>query len=306
MNKEYKRAGLSFWQYPPYLFIIFAIILVSFITFIASTFILNSLASFVLIIFTILLFIIFGYLILINFNRVANENKMKSEFISIASHQLRTPLVNFRWTLEALIKRARGATPPENLVGSLDNLYVMSGHMLYAIRALLDLAGNETGIRPLNITNFSLSDFAMEEVESFKASMGNKDISIDFEPQDHLPMVQADREQISMVTKNFIDNAIRYTTKGEVISVSVEKADDLHLRLSVFNPGKEIPENQRKYIFNKYFHSYAGTSETDSKGSGIGLYVAKSIIEMSGGEIGFNSQEGIGTSFWFTLPISQT
>ena len=302
---ECKKAKLPFWQCPPCLFTILALILVFFIIYIASVFILDIVTAVLIVAFTAALLITFGAGIVTNFNRVSKENRMKTEFISIASHHLKAPLSNFRWTLEALKKSLKDSESFENISNSIEDLYKTSGKMLYIVRSLLDLTRIEVGMLSLKTDTFSLSELTQEELDSFKAVIENKNVEFDFQAASDLPKVTADSEHISMVMQNLIDNAIRYTPGGEAISISiaVEKTGNKYLRWVISHRGKAIPKEQQRYIFEKFFHAYTKDEETPS-GSGIGLYIAKMTIQMSGGEIGFNSEEGKTTNFWFTLPIS--
>ncbi|MCD6402659.1 HAMP domain-containing histidine kinase, partial [bacterium] len=126
-------------------------------------------------------------------------------------------------------------------------------------------------------------------------------VKLYFKYQNKLPKISADPFQIKQVIENLLDNAIRYTKdKGKVEMLLKKKNKKLHFEIK--DNGVGIPKEDQKYIFQKFFRS-SNVMRHRTQGSGLGLYIAKAIIEKSGGKIGFQSKENKGSTFYFTLPI---
>ena len=117
-----------------------------------------------------------------------------------------------------------------------------------------------------------------------------------------MPDLLADREKIGLVIQNLVDNAIRYTRGSGGVTITIRQEGD-NLRWSIQDGGIGINPDKQKYIFQKFFRSEDAKGE-QPYGSGLGLYIAKKILEACGGKIGFQSEDGKGSIFWFTLPIT--
>ena len=133
------------------------------------------------------------------------------------------------------------------------------------------------------------------------ARASNVEIKIDI--KDNLPEILADPSQLKLVVENLLDNAIRYVKAKGKVEVKLEKQNK-SIYFEVKDNGVGIPKEDQKYIFQRFFRS-ANVMRHQTEGSGLGLYIAKSIVEKSGGKIGFESQENKGSTFWFTIPIKQ-
>ncbi|MFA5766743.1 MAG: HAMP domain-containing sensor histidine kinase, partial [Candidatus Paceibacterota bacterium] len=140
-------------------------------------------------------------------------------------------------------------------------------------------------------------------INKFKAYAEASNIEITFNTEEPLSNVVADPSQTKSVIENLLDNAIRYIKGKGKIEISIRKRGDF-LLFSIKDTGVGIPQKDQKHIFQKFFRS-ANVMKHQTQGSGLGLYIVKSIVEMCGGKIWFNSREGEGTTFLFTLPIKK-
>ena len=148
---------------------------------------------------------------------------------------------------------------------------------------------------------FYIRELAKKIIAEFEHVAKASQIEIELVVSGNLPNALADVSRIKMVAENFLDNAIRYTKgKGE-IKIKIEPKNR-SLLFSVQDNGVGIPQKDQKHIFQKFFRS-ENVLKYQTHGSGLGLYIAKSIIERSGGKIGFKSKENKGSTFWFTTPI---
>ena len=305
VSAQCKKYGLSLWQCPQFLFLVMGAVII--ITAIATYYIGTQyiwdprLVALIVLIVSTILFVV-GFLISQSFERLAEANKIKSEFISIVSHQLRTPLSNLGWTIELLMSGKLGkieAKQTEYFKILKENI----GRMAELIKDLLIVSRIETQTLFLKEKRFSLSDMIKELIIEFGPIAKASNVTISFENQKDLPQVMADPFQIRQVIGNLLDNAIRYIKeKGEVkLKLKLERNN---FYFEINDTGVGIPQKEKKYIFQKFFRA-DNAMKYQTQGSGLGLYITKSIIEKSKGKIGFKSQEGQGSTFWFTLPIKK-
>jgi len=297
-----KKYGLSLWQCPQFLFLVMgiAIGITSVVTYMLGTRYVEDppLVALIVLLLSILLLTL-SFTIIRSLERVAEANRMKSEFINIVSHQLRSPLSNLKWSIELLMSGRLGEIK-EKQVEYFKILTENTQRMGELVSDLLTVSRIEQGRLPLQKTNFSLVKLTEEIIEKYRPYASASNVKIDFQAEESLPQVTADLSQIKSVIENLLDNAIRYIqTKGEV-KIKIKKTGQ-KLLFEIKDNGVGIPQEDQKYIFQKFFRS-TNVLKYQTQGSGLGLYIAKSIIEKSGGKIWFESKEGVGTTFWFTLP----
>ncbi len=236
---------------------------------------------------------------------VANErltelDKVKTEFISVAAHQLRTPLSAIKWTLSLLIDES-----VDNLTAEQKSLlmkgYESNERIIRLINEMLVVTRIESGKMVYSFSYIHIEDLIDNCLQDFIGQAEEKHIKLVFhEPKSKLPYINIDPDKVRTVLQNLIENAIFYTREEGFVTVSVV-LEEHHLKVSVKDSGIGIPERQKIGIFNKFFRAdNALKARTD--GSGLGLFVAKSIIEKHNGQIGFESTEGEGTTFHFTIP----
>jgi len=298
-----RKYGLSLWQCPQFLFFIMGIIIIfsSLIAYaIGTRYIEDPLLVAVWVLLTTAILFAIAVIITNSFERLAEANRMKSEFVSIVSHQLRSPLSNLRWVLELLMS-GRVNSISEKQVEYFKILKENSNRMMELIKDLLIVSRIETAKLPIKKIEFSLEDLVEDLIKEFTPFAQASNAKIKFEPQIDLPKIFADPSQIRLVIENFLDNAIRYIKEKGLVEIKIEKRNQ-NLYFEIKDNGVGIPKEDQKYIFQKFFRS-ENVLKYQTQGSGLGLYISKSIIEKSAGKIGFSSQEGVGSTFWFTLPI---
>jgi len=296
-----RKYKLSLWQCPQFLFLLMGLVIMitAVVTYTLGTRVADS-STVLLIVFslTIVLFVI-TFSITRSLEGLAEANRLKSEFISIVSHQLRSPFSNLKWALELLMSGRLGEIKGKQ-ADYMKILKDNTARMGELIADLLIVSRIEQGKYPLQKTEFSLQDLAKKIIAEFEHAAKTSQIEIKLVVSGNLPQALADVSRIKMVAGNFLDNAIRYTKgKGEV-DIKIEPKNK-SLLFSVQDNGVGIPQKDQKHIFQKFFRS-ENVLKHQTSGSGLGLYIAKSIIEGSGGKIGFKSKENKGSTFWFTIP----
>jgi len=298
-----RKYGLRLWQCPQFIFFVMGIVIIGAMVAayaIGARYIENpAVVSLIVLGITAVLFII-GFSITRGFETLAEANRMKSEFISVVSHQLRSPLSNLNWAVELLMSGRLGEIE-EKQTEYFRILKENSARMGELVSDLLIVSRIETATLPLKEKEISLENLIQELILEFKPFAEASNVIIEFRSQANLPKIFADPSQIRLVIENLLDNAIRYIEeKGEVKIWLEKKGENLYFEIK--DTGVGIPKEDQKYIFQKFFRS-ENILRYQTQGSGLGLYIAKSIIERSGGKIGFKTEERKGSTFWFTLPI---
>jgi PAS domain S-box-containing protein len=243
---------------------------------------------------------------LINIHDITREKsieKIKSEFVSVAAHQLRTPLAGIKWTLQTILEEEEDAQIPEEIIGFIRKAYEANDRMVNLVNDLLNVTRIEEGRYVYEPEELEFMDVVNPIIEAYKEHIKNKGLEFEMKkPEEDLPRVKVDREKIGIVVQNFLDNAMKYTNEGKV-SLVIEHSEG-KIKVSVTDNGVGIPEDQQKRLFNKFFRA-ANVQRMDTEGSGLGLFVAKNIIESHGGKVGFSSKAGEGSTFYFTLPANK-
>jgi signal transduction histidine kinase len=303
ISAQCKKHGLSLWQCPQFLFLIMGIIIVAtsiIVYWIGTKYIGDPyLVSLIILGVSAILFVI-DFTISHSFEKLAEINKIKSEFISIVSHQLRTPISNLNWVLELLMSGSLGKIEAKQ-IEYFKILKENIDRMAELVRDLLIVSRIEAETLFLKEKRFSLSDVIKELIVAFEPVAKASNVTISFENQKDLPQIMADPFQTRQVIENLLDNAIRYIKEKGKVKLKLKLEHD-NFYFEINDTGVGIPQKDKKHIFQKFFRA-DNAMKYQTQGSGLGLYIAKSIIKKSKGKIGFKSQEGQGSTFWFTLPI---
>ncbi|MBM3250636.1 MAG: HAMP domain-containing histidine kinase [Candidatus Nealsonbacteria bacterium] len=301
--KQCKRYGLSPWQCPQFLFLIMGIFIAaaSLIFYLIGIRYIEDpgIIAFFVLTTAVVLFII-AFTITQSFERLAEASRMKSEFIDIVSHQMRSPLTNLKWSFELLTSEKEEMEPvrQEEYFSSIkDNIE----RMVELVDDLLIVSKIEQGTFPMRKKEVDLEDIIKELIHRYQSFSEASNIKIVFYPQGNFPKVFSDPSMLKLVIENFIDNAVRYTKGGGEVKIGL-KQKNKELFFQISDSGIGIPKEDQKYIFQKFFRA-KNVSKEQTRGSGLGLYITKTIIKKLGGRVWFESEEGRGTTFYFTLPI---
>jgi len=235
-----------------------------------------------------------------NFETLAETNRMKSEFVSIVSHQLRSPLSNLKWVIEILMS-GKVCPVAEEQIEYIQILRENSKRMDELVSDLLTVSRIEQNRLPLQEEKTSLKKLVVKIINETEILAKASNVEIEFSFDDEMPEIVFDPSQVKLAIANLVENAVRYAKTKGLVKVRLKKQKN-NLCLEVEDNGVGIPEKDQKYIFQKFFRS-ENAKKHQTEGSGLGLYIAKSIIEKSGGKMGFYSKENKGSTFWLTLPI---
>lgn len=229
--------------------------------------------------------------------------RMKTEFVSLVAHQLRTPLSAIKWTLRMLLDGDLGKITLKQR-NFLDKTYSSNERMIALINDLLDVTRIEEGRYIYKPVLLELEPIVQFVLNSYKEVIQKKKLKLQFlKPKEKLPKTLVDVEKIRLVIQNILDNAVRYSLPGEEVTISLKSAKN-KIVFTIKDIGIGIPKDQQKRVFSKFFRG-ANAIRMETEGTGLGLFIAKNIIEAHGGKIWFESEEGKGTTFHFTLPVKK-
>jgi len=230
------------------------------------------------------------------------REKLKTEFVSLVAHQLRTPLSAIKWTLKLFLDGELGELSNKQK-SYLEKTYQANERMIILIKDLLDVAKIEESryLEKAAAVDFVKTIEAV--IELYQKEIKQKEINLVFEKPKSLPLLTVDVEKIKLAIQNLLDNALRYTPHGGeiVLKASLNKPKN-EVIFMIKDTGIGIPFYQQSRIFNKFFRA-SNVLKLGIEGSGLGLFIVKSIIEFHGGKIWFESEENKGTTFWFSLPL---
>tara|TARA_Y100000310_G_scaffold301221_1_gene337491 strand:+ start:419 stop:1570 length:1152 start_codon:yes stop_codon:yes gene_type:complete len=232
--------------------------------------------------------------------------KMKSDFVTLAAHQLRTPASGLKWTLKALLDGDQGEMTQKQKI-EMKKAYVINEKIITLVNDLLDVAQIEEGKYLSNLALGDMDKIIKESIQLFEKDFKEKNVKLKIvEQKTKLPKVMMDKEKMEIAVKNLIDNAVSYTTNGDIeISVQLKgKGNEKRIEFKVSDTGIGIPLNQQGKVFTKFFRG-TNSMKIDTEGNGLGLYLTKNIIEAHEGTIGFKSEENVGSIFYFTIPIKE-
>ncbi|PIS05021.1 MAG: hypothetical protein COT81_03395, partial [Candidatus Buchananbacteria bacterium CG10_big_fil_rev_8_21_14_0_10_42_9] len=237
--------------------------------------------------------------------QVANKkltelDKAKSEFISIASHQLRTPLTVIKGYISMILEGSFGKTS-KVISDNLNKVYTSNERLIELVENLLDISRIESGRQEFNFTTLDMKHEAQVVYEELEQKAKTKGLEFKLEaPKEKLEIV-GDSEKLHEVIMNFTDNAVKYTKEG-FVHITLRKDGD-NIIYEVKDSGIGMNAEDKKALFKKFSRA-AGTSLVHTEGTGLGLYVAKMIIDTHKGEVGADSKgRGKGSTFWFSIPV---
>lgn len=233
------------------------------------------------------------------FMDVTNRRKIsqqKDEFISVASHELKTPLTSLKASMQILTRLVQTNKGSEKIPEFIDKANKNLSKILYLTEDLMNVSKIQHGQLPLNKSNFNLSKLVndccthVKADDSFNFIMdGDEDVEI-----------YADYQRIDQVVINLVNNAIKYAPESKTIKLGVHCRDGI-AKVSIQDFGIGISSEKLPHLFDRYYR--VDPSGIQFSGLGLGLYISSEIIDRHGGKIGVNSVEGKGSTFWFTLPV---
>lgn len=240
-------------------------------------------------------------LIMHDLSKEEELERMKLDFVSLASHELKTPLTSIMGYLSVFSDENKGKIPKEEM-DLVDRSLTSAKQLLTLVQNILNVNKIESSQMSVAIEPTDYQKILTKSVEDLKSQATQKNIILTLNlPNQPLPKVLADPIRLSEVATNLIANAINYTEAGGKVDISLSLSPN-EITTMVSDTGVGIPEEAIPHLFNKFFR-VSNIAQKSSKGTGLGLYIAKSIVEKHHGKIWVKSELGKGSKFFFTLPI---
>lgn len=231
---------------------------------------------------------------------IDNENSI--DFITLAAHELRGPITTIRGYLDMLEEQTEATATPEQKM-LMDRLNVSAHRLASYVNNILNASRYDRRHLKLKLAETNVIDIASDIREDMDLRAKTVNRSVNWQIPNNLPTVAADRSSIGEVLSNLIDNAIKYSRDGGEVLVTARINGDF-VEVAVVDHGIGIPSSVAEHIFSKFYRSHRSSGSVS--GSGLGLYISRAIVESHGGQISFQSVEGQGSTFSFTMPIYAT
>lgn len=240
-------------------------------------------------------------------------DKVKTEFVSLASHQLRTPLSTINWYTETLLSGDAGDLEPDQ-IPYFEQIYESTQRMINLVNALLNVSRLEMGTFMVEPEPINVTELITDVIKESQPKIDEKHIELINVFDEELPPVLLDPQLMWIIVQNLITNAVKYTPESGSVTIRVTRQDagdkveganiiEDSVVIEVTDTGYGIPSYQQDQIFSKLFRA-DNVREKETEGTGLGLYIIKSILEHVGGKIWFISELNKGSSFFMCLPLS--
>ena len=230
-------------------------------------------------------------------------SEMKEEFLALTTHDLRSPLTVISGVISFFTSGRLGDLTPEqkNMVAMMER---NAQSLIELVNDLLDASKLESGTLRLEIASIELRSLINELRETMEPLAREKGLTMEEEIPEDVPLVEADRPKVRRILVNLVSNAVKFTSRGGRVAIRAARENDM-LRISVSDTGVGIAPDDVARLFDKYEQARSRATRGE-KGTGLGLYITKQLVELHGGEIKVESEIGRGSTFSFTLPIAHT
>ena len=240
----------------------------------------------------------------LTFHDVTQErevSRMKSDFVSFVTHQLRTPLAGIRWMLELA---AQDPDVPADTASYVQDAREAAQRLIQLVNDLLDISRLERGKLTVTLTPLDLGELTRGVLAETAGLVQGKGHRVSLAGDADVPRVLADPQLLRQVVVNLVSNAIKYTPEAGTIEIRLE-ADGPALRWSIRDSGIGVPALAQPKLFDKFYRA-DNVVTLETEGTGLGLYLVRLIMEQLGGRVWCQSEEGAGATFLFTLPLAET
>ncbi len=243
------------------------------------------------------------WLIMEDVSELRRLQRIRSEFIDNLSHELRTPLTTVSLLAETLSREAdaAGEAVPARMRERIARIEVETGHLVQMVNELLDLSRIESGGSPARVDDVDLARLAQATTERLRLFAERQGVRLVVEVDDGLPPARGDEDRLGQVLVNLIYNAVKFSPDGGLVTIRVRRSGD-ELEVSVADNGIGIRAADQARIFERFYK--ADRARVRGGGTGLGLAIARHVVTGHGGRIWVTSTEGVGSTFFFTLPAA--
>lgn len=245
--------------------------------------------------------IAYGYIkIFYDLTREKMIDRLKSEFISIAAHQLRTPLTSIKWVIKMALDGDAGPLNEEQK-DLLNKGFISNERVIRLVNDLLNVSRIEEGRFGYVFNKYDFQEVLNTVIESSESTIAKNHINLVVNKPEPMPQVYMDKNKIALVVQNLVDNAMKYSPEYSKIEIVIE-SDGKFLKVAVKDSGVGIPKEDQQRLFSKFFRA-SNVLRLQTEGTGLGLFIVKNIIDKHGGSLSVESEEGRGTKMSFTIPL---
>jgi len=228
-------------------------------------------------------------------------DQMKSEFVTLAAHQLRTPTSAIKWSLKSLLQGEYGDLE-ESQKELIDKAYETNEKVIELVRDLLDVAQIEEGKYLTKLVLTDVESIIKSVLDSRKQEIEKRKLHVEFQ-RSNTSRIMIDVEKMDIALVNLLDNALRYTMRGGKIIIELNQTGK-EIEIKISDNGVGIPKEEQARVFSKFFRG-SNVIKMETEGTGLGLYISRNIIEAHGGRLWFESEEKKGTTFHIVLPVKE-
>ncbi len=232
--------------------------------------------------------------------RLLQLDKAKDEFVGMASHQLRTPLTSVKGYISMVLEGDAGEIN-ETQRQFLDEAFASSERMVHLIEDFLNVSRIQNGKFIVDRHPTDLSQVVAQEIDGLQPNAKSRGLRLVYRRPKNFPMLEIDESKIRQVIMNFADNALYYSHEKTSIQISLT-AENNKVIFTVKDTGIGVPSDEQEQLFSKFYRA-SNAKKQRPDGTGVGLYLAKTVIDSHGGKIIFESVQGKGSTFGFSLPI---
>jgi two-component system phosphate regulon sensor histidine kinase PhoR len=246
------------------------------------------------------------WLILEDVSELRRLQRIRTEFIDNLSHELRTPLTTVSLLAETLEREAEGVgeTIPAKMRDRIAKIEVETGHLVQMVNELLDLSRIEGGGTLLLADGVDMSRLAADSAERLRLFGERQGVTFQLDTPPGLPAIRGDAARLGQVVVNLVHNAVKFSPDGGEITIRTW-LDDSHVVTSVEDHGIGIPRGARDRVFERFYKVDRARLRAEAGGgTGLGLAIARHVVEQHGGRIWVDSQDGVGSTFSFALPVA--
>ncbi len=241
-----------------------------------------------------------AWIVLEDVSELRRLQRIRTEFIDNLSHELRTPLTTVSLLAETLAADA-GSLPPK-AAERVAKIEVETGHLVQMVDELLDLSRIESGIAPEAVDDIDLGSLAVATVERIRLFAERQGVDLEVHAPPVVPPVRGDRERIGQALLNLLHNAVKFSPAGSVVKVEIIPAET-EVVVAVEDHGQGIPRTALPRVFER-FYKVDRARTRGAGGTGLGLSIARHVVEAHGGRIWVESEDGVGSTFSFAIPIT--
>jgi PAS domain S-box-containing protein len=233
-----------------------------------------------------------------NITERKKAEQMKTDFVSFVTHQLRTPLSGVKWMLELA---ADGAEDPESMRSYIQDARTSTDRLIGLVNDLLDISRLERGKLEINYTELNFVDLTQGVIKEISPLALEKGLTISLSAGENLPSLFSDSQLLRQVILNLTSNSLKYTQAGGQIKIAIQ-ADPHQMYWEIQDTGIGIPQSDMRKLFEKFYRA-GNVLAVETEGTGLGLYLVRLIVERLGGNVSCESEEGVGSTFRFAVPL---